>query len=76
MYNRTNEQVAININDPSTIITLSVRDYNTVGKDQDIGMYELKVVEVYEPGNDIKDLWVNLVNGGQGKLHIRLEFKY
>ncbi|CAI2166045.1 12500_t:CDS:10 [Funneliformis geosporum] len=67
------EKCTINFHDPTTTIQLSVKDYNAMSKDVDIGSYDLKLQEYIQPGS-AKDFWVNLENGDQGKLHIKLEF--
>ncbi|CAG8458532.1 2168_t:CDS:2 [Funneliformis caledonium] len=43
------EKCTININDPSTIINLSVRHHKAKSKDIDIGSYEFKVNEHIQP---------------------------
>ncbi|CAG8492979.1 2591_t:CDS:10 [Racocetra fulgida] len=70
------EQVYIpNLTSSPPPILLQVRDYNTIGKDVTIGEYYLKLWEHIEPGNYTKDCWVDLLNGGNGKLHLKIEFE-
>lgn len=56
------------------MIDLSVRDFNTIGKDVTIGEYHLNLWEHIQPDNYTKDCWVDLIDGKDGKLHIKLEY--
>ncbi|CAG8462226.1 10353_t:CDS:10, partial [Cetraspora pellucida] len=73
---RWGESVYIpNLTSSPPTIQLSIRDYNTIGKDVTIGEYYLNLWEHIEPGNYSKDCWVDLLNGENGKLHLKIEFE-
>ncbi|CAG8554094.1 17567_t:CDS:10 [Acaulospora morrowiae] len=57
-------------------IHLSVKDHNKMGKDVDIGEYDLNIWDHVQPSasNYTKDIWVELSKGGNGKLHLKLEY--
>ncbi|RHZ44602.1 hypothetical protein Glove_718g62 [Diversispora epigaea] len=80
-----NESVSIGDLTPgaasSSSIILYVKDYNMVGKDEEIGEYELKLWDHIKLSNNnkvgdtiVKDIWVDLIKVPNGKLHIKLEF--
>ncbi|CAG8544777.1 1017_t:CDS:10 [Diversispora eburnea] len=67
--------------DATSSILLQVRDYNLMGKDDDIGEYELKLWDYIKISNNnkvgdkiVEDIWVNLQKVPNGKLHVKLEF--
>ncbi|CAG8457825.1 5831_t:CDS:10 [Ambispora gerdemannii] len=56
----------------STQLKFSIKDYNRVGNNVDLGDVDLRVWDHINNSSNKVDLWEN-VNGG-GKLHIQLEF--
>ncbi|CAG8489756.1 8039_t:CDS:10 [Acaulospora morrowiae] len=57
-------------------IHLSVKDHNKMGKDVDIGEYDLNIWDHIQPSTSdyTKDIWVDLSKGKNGKLHLKLEY--
>jgi len=70
-----NEYVTLHdLNGSPAGINLEVYDSNSFTRDVLIGKYVLNVWQHISPGNYTADFWANLTDGGEGKLHLKIEF--
>ncbi|KAL1921019.1 uncharacterized protein VTP21DRAFT_11654 [Calcarisporiella thermophila] len=73
---RWNETVRVpNLDGSPAKLRLQVKDHNTFSRSDAIGTADIRVWEHVQMSHPTADVWVPLRNGGNGKVHLKLEFK-
>lgn len=75
-----NESVSVPLTGDAFLLSLVVKDHNTIGSNTDLGICELSVWDYIQPGSEEhpgqyrSDFWVPLAGSG-GWVHLALEFE-